>query len=273
MMKIVIEKEIPYPFDVVLSQYFDYEHISHVHPNTVGEYRLLDSGDGFIRYEHLWPKRWNGQKKSIVRHSYQPPNEMWFTFEEGYVAGTVVHSVLHDRGDNTLIHETYEVPVPDWKLLRPLIRHWTVKSVERIWKEDLDVEVCREGWPGVPECMRRDSPQVSSTRSSPGSKHSVGLTEDFPDGALKRVEIDGREILVYNQEGEFLAVSNRCPHTGGPLHLGEVSGLEVTCPWHGAKFDLRTGSCLCGPSKEGLTRFAIGCQNGRLFLDPSAAST
>lgn len=266
-MRISYEKLVPYSFDVVLSQYFDYEHIVHVHPKTVGEYRLLDSGEGFVRYEHLWPKRWTGRKKTIVRHSYKPPNEMWFTFEEGYLKGTEVHSVLHDHGEKTLVQETYDIPIPDWKWLRPLVRRWTVRNVERIWDEDLDVEVCREGWPGVPEAMKNRVSVGIDLPRSPTPRGHLGRRQDFPEGKAVRVEVEETELLVIHREGRVLAVGNRCPHTGGPLHLGCLSKDEVSCPWHGATFDLETGKRRSGPSCDPLPAYKIEIEGDDLFIE------
>ncbi len=56
------------------------------------------------------------------------------------------------------------------------------------------------------------------------------------------VETEGRRIAVFNVEGEFYAVDNTCPHRGGPLGEGELEGVVITCPWHGRKYDVITGS-------------------------------
>jgi nitrite reductase/ring-hydroxylating ferredoxin subunit len=55
------------------------------------------------------------------------------------------------------------------------------------------------------------------------------------------VNIKGKEIALFNIDGSFFALDNACTHEKGPLAEGDIEGHEVTCPWHGAKFDIRTG--------------------------------
>ena len=58
-------------------------------------------------------------------------------------------------------------------------------------------------------------------------------------------------------DGEFFALDNLCTHEEGPLSEGEIEGHEVTCPWHGAKFDIRTGEVLCDPAYEAVGRHNV----------------
>jgi len=48
-----------------------------------------------------------------------------------------------------------------------------------------------------------------------------------------------------------------CPHRGGPLSEGEVEGGEVTCPWHGSEFGLRTGTVLVPPVQTGVKNYPV----------------
>lgn len=64
---------------------------------------------------------------------------------------------------------------------------------------------------------------------------------DIPSGSVKKVEVAGAEILIANVDGTFYAVAERCTHLRGHLSEGQVQDGIVTCPRHGARFDLRTG--------------------------------
>ncbi len=57
--------------------------------------------------------------------------------------------------------------------------------------------------------------------------------------------------------GAFFALDNACSHEEGPLAEGEIEGHEVMCPWHGARFDVRTGEVLGPPAYEDLRRCAV----------------
>ena len=66
-----------------------------------------------------------------------------------------------------------------------------------------------------------------STLVKVASKSEIG-----PGGAIK-AEINGREIAIFNIDGNFYAIDDTCIHRGGPLSEGSVEDKIVTCPWHG----------------------------------------
>jgi nitrite reductase/ring-hydroxylating ferredoxin subunit len=82
-------------------------------------------------------------------------------------------------------------------------------------------------------------------------------TNEIAPGQARLVNIKGKEIALFNIEGIFFALQNACPHEEGPLFEGEIEGHEVTCPWHGARFDVRTGEVLCPPAYEDVHRYNV----------------
>ena len=58
------------------------------------------------------------------------------------------------------------------------------------------------------------------------------------------VMIDEKPVALFNIDGEFIAMDNKCPHRGGSLGNGEIEGDIVTCPWHGWQFNCRTGKAV-----------------------------
>ena len=82
-------------------------------------------------------------------------------------------------------------------------------------------------------------------------------TDEVAPGQARLVVIKGKEIALFNVNGAFFALDNLCTHEEGPLAEGEVEGHEVTCPWHGAKFDIRTGEVLCDPAYEAVRRYNV----------------
>ena len=83
----------------------------------------------------------------------------------------------------------------------------------------------------------------------------VCAVSDVGRGTTRAFEVDGHPILVLNADGDLLAVSNRCGETPLPLQFSAVHGAELTCSWHGCRYDVRSGHRLDGP--ERLTVFPV----------------
>ena len=97
------------------------------------------------------------------------------------------------------------------------------------------------------------------------AKHVVASATDVPPGAHIRVEAGGVPVAIFNLDGEYFGLLDRCPHMGGNLSEGCVIGLVesekpgryaysrageiVRCPWHGWEFDIRTGQSRFDPSR------------------------
>ena len=72
-----------------------------------------------------------------------------------------------------------------------------------------------------------------------------GRVDDLPVGTCKTIDLpEGRELALYNVNGEFYATENFCPHKGAPLAAGTLCEHTIECDWHGWQFDVRTGECL-----------------------------
>ena len=74
--------------------------------------------------------------------------------------------------------------------------------------------------------------------------------------------------MVCRVEGELRAVENRCSHDDGPLGEGEVAGHEVTCPRHGARFDLRSGAALSMPAVTPIDTFEVRQDGDGIYVKP-----
>src|SRR5690349_13020773 len=70
----------------------------------------------------------------------------------------------------------------------------------------------------------------------------VARTGDIAPGEGKTVESGGKRIAIFNVDGTLYAIDDTCTHRGGPLSEGVVEGTKVTCPWHGAVFDVTSGT-------------------------------
>ena len=61
---------------------------------------------------------------------------------------------------------------------------------------------------------------------------------------MRIVEVEGRDLVLVNVDGQFYALDNRCPHQGGPLGRGTVEDGSIVCPWHGWRWDRRSGRAI-----------------------------
>ena len=71
---------------------------------------------------------------------------------------------------------------------------------------------------------------------------------DIQAGSGKTVNVNGKDVALFNVDGNFYAIDNTCLHRGGPLGEGELDGKIVTCPWHGWRYDVISGVNEMNPS-------------------------
>ena len=87
---------------------------------------------------------------------------------------------------------------------------------------------------------------------------------DLVDGAPRKVEVEGRAVLLYREGPRVFAMENACAHAGGPLDEGEARDGVVTCPWHGSQFRLRDGALVRGPSTFSQLRLQARIAKGQV---------
>jgi 3-phenylpropionate/trans-cinnamate dioxygenase ferredoxin subunit len=78
----------------------------------------------------------------------------------------------------------------------------------------------------------------------------VAPVADFPVGARRVIEVAGIRVAVFHLDDGFYAVEDVCTHDGGELASGVLVGSEITCPRHGARFNLKTGAVTAPPAYE-----------------------
>lgn len=96
----------------------------------------------------------------------------------------------------------------------------------------------------------------------------IAHCRDIPLREGRAVKVGNREIAIFNLGDRFLAIENRCPHKGGPLADGIVSGTTVVCPLHASKLSLETGEGVSGPSASGCVQsFRTRVEGGIVLLE------
>jgi 3-phenylpropionate/trans-cinnamate dioxygenase ferredoxin subunit len=121
------------------------------------------------------------------------------------------------------------------------------------------------------------------------ARYVVGTVDEIQPGTRKIVDAGGRSIGVFNVNGEYFAVLNRCPHQGGPLCKGNTHGLLradapgeyhysrpgeiLRCPWHGWEFDMRTGQSWFDPIKVRVRRYDVTVEPGSALIGETGGET
>ncbi len=96
--------------------------------------------------------------------------------------------------------------------------------------------------------------------------HDVAAESDFTETDRQVVVADGEQILLVKDGDRIHAVSAICTHEYAQMVGGTVSGHEIECPLHGARFDLRTGTNLTPPATRPLEVFETKVENGRVWV-------
>jgi 3-phenylpropionate/trans-cinnamate dioxygenase ferredoxin subunit len=121
-------------------------------------------------------------------------------------------------------------------------------------------------------------------------RHVVAPAAEFPPGTRRRIEVDGRGIVVFNVKGAYFALLDKCPHNGGSLAQGVLTGLlqsaepgaysytrqgeVIRCPWHGWEFDIRTGRSFCSGIHARARPFPVHVEDGSAIVEgPYRAET
>jgi nitrite reductase/ring-hydroxylating ferredoxin subunit len=114
-------------------------------------------------------------------------------------------------------------------------------------------------------------------------RHVVCQADEIQPGGSKHVHVAGRDIAIFNVNGEYSAIGDRCPHEGASLCRGAIVGLAeadepgearmtrhgefVRCPWHGWEFDLKTGKSWCDPRRTRVKKFDLAVEDGAKIVE------
>ena len=96
----------------------------------------------------------------------------------------------------------------------------------------------------------------------------TGIPADLPDGTRRRAVVRGLPLVLVRVEGRWYALDDTCPHRGGELSQGDLSGHLLHCPLHAWPFDVRTG---CSPRQPGASVgiHEVAVKDGELQVRPS----
>jgi len=227
------ERVLPVSAERIWENVLDWEHLPSLHRDSFASIRRIDSGD--------WG--WTAN----VRGRGGDPREMTI-------------QVVLEREQLRYVTATIEGPGKDteiWTQLEPKGEHETGIRVEflvpgvsperratlgdgyralyaKLWDEDEAMMVRRAKLLG----------RLRAAKSAPGARIALGSLSELRARLPLVVEHAGWPYRVVDLDGALVAFSAVCPHSLGPLEHVPLAGSTAECPWHGYRFDVKTGrSC------------------------------
>ena len=94
----------------------------------------------------------------------------------------------------------------------------------------------------------------------------VAELDELDDGELMAVEVDGEPVCLAKVDGSVYAFTDNCTHISGPLNEGELDGEVLTCPWHGAQFNVCTGKVLRGPARQDIQTYPVRVEGKAILI-------
>ncbi len=95
----------------------------------------------------------------------------------------------------------------------------------------------------------------------------VAETTAIASGTAICVDLNGKKIALFNLNGEFYAIDDACTHRGGPLSEGPIDGCIVTCPWHAAAFDIKTGEASRSPATRAVATYRVYIEGTDIHIE------
>lgn len=95
----------------------------------------------------------------------------------------------------------------------------------------------------------------------------VAESGEIAAGGRKAILLDDVPALLLRIGDDYYAIEDVCTHDGQPLTDGPVHDCQITCPRHGARFDLKTGAALCMPATEPVQTFAVDVRDDGVYVE------
>jgi nitrite reductase/ring-hydroxylating ferredoxin subunit len=95
---------------------------------------------------------------------------------------------------------------------------------------------------------------------------NIGLLSEFEEGHVRRIIIEGRDIILVRHNERIYALDDLCTHDGGNLSGGHVKDGNVVCPRHGGRFDLKTGAATAMPAVAAIQTYEVKIENDQVYL-------
>jgi len=94
----------------------------------------------------------------------------------------------------------------------------------------------------------------------------IAPASELPNGERMFIEVEGKPIVIFNIAGQYFSIADVCSHDDGPVGEGNLEDYNITCPRHGAQFDVRTGKVIQMPAVVDIPAYPVRVIEGMIWL-------
>ena len=230
-------RELPVTLERLYENAIDWEHLLYLHRSSFSRIERIESGDWGFR-ARVWTHPYEEHRAFVIELNLDRDCRRWITRTlEGSGTGTEIWTHAFSLAErSTLVVVDFFVPgAQESAVIR--LRDYYYRLYAQLYDEDVAMMTVRQT---ELDRIRAGQPSGKATRVVIGEiaelHAQLPLETEFAGMLFKIIELDGK----------LVAFSARCAHLMGPLGEGRIENGVVECPWHGYRFDIRSGQCISG---------------------------
>lgn len=227
-------RELPVSIERLYENAIDWAHLPYLHRDSFAQIECADAGAWGFRAQ-VWPQPYNERRSVVIELRLERKLGRWITSTlDGAGTGTEVWTHAFSLAERrTLVVVDFFVPGVD-EARRMGIGRFYNNLYTRLYDEDVLM-------------MSERQMQLDTSRDRIAENTApivLGSLAEVCGRLPMTIDCNGQKFCVAESRGELVAYSTVCPHLLGPLGEAKVCEGIVECPWHGYRYDIRTGKCL-----------------------------
>lgn len=250
-------RELPVSLERLYENAIDWEHLPYLHRSSFSMIDC-DEADEWGFRARVWSQPFDQRRSFMIELRLDRDLRRWITRTlDGPGTGTEIWTHAFTLGDRkTLVVVDFFVPGVS-QTRAPELADFYTRLYARLYDEDVSMMTERQ--------TQLDAAKSGTLRREP---LELGTLDEVLRALPIIVESAGRKYRIVEVAGQIVAHSTVCPHRLGPLGDCKVEGTMIECPWHGYRFDIRTGECVKGArmSLAPAPRVQVGSRGSRVTL-------
>jgi nitrite reductase/ring-hydroxylating ferredoxin subunit len=234
----VYERSIRASVARIWENVLDWEHLPWLHRTSFSAVRVLDASRAGWRAWVVPRSRRSTESLVDVRLDRAALRYLTRTLD-GEAAGTEIWTHLEPESErSTRIVVEFDVPgiPPEFA---EKVGDAYLRLYSRLWDEDEVMMMSRQ-------TLLDERGGLVTPKPRGATEVPLGLAAELRERLPLVLRVGGRELRLVELDGEILVHPTVCPHRGGPLGEAAIDDGCLTCPWHGYRYDLRSGRCVNG---------------------------